>query len=111
MLDGGEPTEFIADAEMFVGCTCGCHGESIVPQFKLRDEWDTQLSESGIYSVFNHMTEDVINQTTFTGLINTIYSYAYQIRPFENFSLCINSNWLKKNDSLAEEMLQVIRCG
>ena len=111
MLDGGEPTEFIADAELFVGCTCGCHGDSIVPQFKLRDEWDTQLSESGIYSVFNHMTEDVINQTTFNGLINTIYSYAYQIRPFENFSLCINPNWLKKNDSLAEEMLQVIRCG
>lgn len=111
MLNGGEPTEFVSDSEMFIGCTCGCNGESIVPQFPLREEWDTQLSESGIYSVFNHMTEDVVNQTSFTSLVNTIYSYAYQIRPFEGFSLCVNTDWQKNYINFTEDMIQVIRCG
>ena len=111
MLDGGDPTEFYSDSNMFIGCTCGCKGDSIVPKYILRDEWDTQLSESGIYSVFNHMTEDVVNQTSFTSLINTIYSYAYQIRPFEGFSLCVNSEWQRKHDGFTDDMMQVIRCG
>lgn len=111
MLNGGEPTEFVSDSEMFIGCTCGCKGDSIVPQFPLREEWDTQISESGIYSVFNHMTEDVVNQTSFTSLVNTIYSYAYQIRPFEGFSLCVNSDWQKNYINFTEDMIQVIRCG
>ncbi len=111
MFDGGEPTEFVADANMFIGCTCGCQGDSIAPEFKLREEWDTQLSESGIYSVFNHMTEDVVNQTNFSSLINTIYSYVYQIRPFDHFSLCINPDWIKRSDGIPNEFLQVIKCG
>ena len=111
LLNGGVITEFVSDSNMFYGCTCGCKGESIVPVFNLRDEWDTQISESGIYSVFNHMTEDVVNQTSFTSLINTIYSYTYQIRPFEGFSLCVNNEWQKNNDGFTDEMIQVIRCG
>ena len=111
MLNGGEPTEFVSDSEMFIGCSCGCKGDSIVPDYPLRDGWDTQLSESGIYSVFNHMTEDVVNQTSFTSLVNTIYSYAYQIRPFEGFSLCVNVDWQQKFIGFTEDMIQVIRCG
>ena len=111
MMNGGEPTEFVSDSEMFIGCTCGCKGDSIVPTYALRPDWDTQLSESGVYSVFNHMTEDVVNQTSFTSLINTIYSYAYQIRPFQGFSLCVNDDWQKKYVGFTDEMLQVIRCG
>lgn len=111
MINGGEPTEFVADADIFIGYTCGCHGDSIIPEYKLRDEWDTQLSESGIYSIFNHMMEDVIEQTSFSSLVNTIYSYVYQIRPFEHFSLCVNQDWMKKNEAVADELVQVIRCG
>ena len=111
ILNGGSATEFVSDAKMFIGKSCGCCGDSIVPEYRLRKEWDTEISESGIYSVFNHMTEDVVNQMNFTGLINTIFSYAYQIRPFECFSLCINPEWQKKNDGFQTELLQVIRCG
>lgn len=111
LFNGGEATKFVSDAELFIGKTCGCEGSSIVPEYELREAWDTQLSESGIYSVFNHMMEDVINQANFTGLINTIFSYTYQIRPFSSFSLCINPEWQSKNDGYTDEMLQVIRCG
>ncbi|MBR3533693.1 MAG: EAL domain-containing protein [Clostridiales bacterium] len=111
MMNGGEPSEFVSDADLFIGCTCGCKGDSIVPRYEIREEWDTQLSESGIYSVFNHMSEDVVNQLNFTGLINMIYSYVYQIRPFDTFSLCINTDWEHKTDCLTDEMLQVIKCG
>lgn len=111
MLDGGEPTEFVSDADLFIGRTCGCDGKSIIPEYKLRDVWDTQLSESGVYSVFNHMSEDVVDQINFQGLINTIFSYIYQIRPFDSFSLCINSDWKTKNDGFSDQMLQVINCG
>lgn len=111
MINGGDITDFVADSDMFIGCTCGCHGESIKPVFTLREEWDTQISEAGIYSVFNHMTEDVVNQTSFTSLVNTIYSYSYQIRPFEGFSMCINDDWQKNYSGFTDEMIQVIRCG
>lgn len=111
MINGGEPTEFVSDQDLFIGLTCGCNGNSIKPDYKVRDMWDTQLSESGVYSVFNHMSEDVVNQLSFTSLINTIFSYVYQIRPFDLFSLCINNNWKEKNDGFNSELLQVIRCG
>ncbi|MBR1797127.1 MAG: EAL domain-containing protein [Clostridiales bacterium] len=111
MLDGKEPTEFVSDTDLFIGKTCGCDGDSIKPDYPLRDIWDTQLSDSGVYSVFNHMSEDLISQANLTGLVNTIFSYVYQIRPFESFSLCLNSEWKRKNDIFSNEMIEVIRCG
>ena len=111
LLNGGQIKEFVSDSELFIGCSCGCKGDSIVPSFTLRKEWDTQTSESGIYSVFNHMTEDVVNQTSFTSLVNTIYSYSYLIKPFESFSLCINDDWQNKFVNFTDEMMQIIRCG
>ena len=111
LINGGEVSEFVADSKMFIGRTCGCDGDSAMPEYILRDEWDTQISDNGITSVFNHMTEDVVNQPNFSSLINTIYSYVYQIRPFESFSLCVNKDWQKMNDAFAPELLQAIRCG
>lgn len=111
MINGGEPTEFISDADVFIGCTCGCSGPSVVPSYELRDEWDTELSGTGVYSVFNHMVEDVVNQMNFTSLINTVFSYVYQIRPFSLFSLCLNRDWKNKNSGFDSEMIQTIRCG
>ncbi len=111
MLDGGEPTQFISDGDIFIGCTCGCNGSSVVPEYIFREQWDTETSETGVHSVFNHMIDDIIDQTSFNGLINTIFSYVYQVRPFELFSLCINQDWKRKNGEVADELIQTIRCG
>ena len=111
MIEGGEPTQFVADADIFEGCTCGCCGKSVVPSYEVRSEWDTVLSGTGVNSVFNHMSEDVVNQLNFTSLVNTIFSYVYQIRPFDLYSLCINFDWKNKTDGFADKMIQTIRCG
>ncbi|MBP5181358.1 MAG: EAL domain-containing protein [Clostridiales bacterium] len=111
LLNGGQISEFVSDADLFIGRTCGCNSESAVPLYTLRDVWDTQLSGTGVYSVFNHMNEDVVSQANYTGLINTIFSYIYQIRPFDHFSLCINSDWQNINDKYNTSMIEVIKCG
>ena len=111
LLEGGQISEFVSDADLFIGRTCGCNCESAKPEYMLRSVWDTQLSETGVYSVFNHMNEDVVNQANFTGLVNTIFSYIYQIRPFDHFSLCLNKEWEKENDKYSTDMLEAIRCG
>ena len=112
MLNGGEPSEFIAaDPDIFEGCTCGCSGSSVIPVYNIRNEWDTELSGTGVSSVFNHMGEDVANQMNFKSLVNTIFSYVYQIRPFDLYSLCVNYDWKNKVDGFSDQMIETIRCG
>lgn len=111
ILDGGEVTPFVSDADLFIGGTCGCNCDSVVPSYEYREQWNTQTSDNGVFSVFNHMNEDLIDQANFSGLINTIFSYIYQIRPFDLFSLCINNNWEVNNDGFSDRMIQVIKSG
>lgn len=97
MIDGEAPGKFTSDSKMFIGESCGCEEKDTVPVYVKRDRWDTDTSEAGAFSLFNHLDEDIIGQTSFTGLISTIFSHVYLMRDsgFSEFSLNINEDWEK----------------
>ncbi|MBR3532660.1 MAG: EAL domain-containing protein [Clostridiales bacterium] len=108
----GIPYEAIVEEpELFIGGTCGCGCDSAKASYYKRDTWDTELSLGTTFSPFNHMDDDMIAQTTFTGLISTIFGSVHLIRGFDSFSICLNPGLGGAEDAFEDRMMQVIRCG
>ena len=114
MLEGREVRKFEEEPRLFIGGTCGCGHDSLKPVINLRKTWDTDSSSNSIYSPFNHMDEDMLTQYSLYGLMSTIFSYVYQIRDFESFSICLNEGWMNFDKNAAkysDKMNQVLKCG
>ncbi|MDD6327912.1 MAG: EAL domain-containing protein [Lachnospiraceae bacterium] len=113
-----EPT-LEKDVPIFVGGSCGCTGYDVHVKKNLRDEWTTVHSDQSYYSDFNHITEDLLSQTEFSGFYKVVQSYLYQIRPFKSFHLCLNNHYSNVDTFIGEQairkgysdvMYRVIRC-
>lgn len=120
MFEGKELPEFVGDAELFIGSSCGCHNESVVPKVLLRERWDTEMSMRAFYAPNNHMNEDLLCQTTFYDLVKTIDYYTFQIRDFDSLHICLNKDWSdydkkelegRRDEVFSSRMLQVLKCG
>ena len=110
-ITGTETETVKVPPEMFIGGTCGCDCDSARPTYYKRDSWDTELSLSSLFSPFNHMDEDLIGQTSFSGLIGTIFSSMHLIRGFDSFNLCVNPSLGDSDDAFENRMMHVIKCG
>ena len=98
----GRKTEPFADyGEFFCGRTCGCGEDKVQYETKLRSKWDTDTSHNSVFSSFNHLDEDLVIQNDFDGLAKTAFSYVFQIRDFESFSICLNDRWQAKAKAMA----------
>ena len=118
LMKGEEPTEFEEPVHMFIGSSCGCYNEKATMVSRLRDTWKTDLSSNSVFSPFNHMDEDLLSQSTFLGLMNTIFSYTYQIRDYRSFSLCLNEDWqhyntgiIRSSQPFTQKMMHVLYSG
>lgn len=120
LFEGRELTTFEEDVELFIGSSCGCHNDSVVPKILLRERWDTEMSAKNFYSLSNHMNEDLLCQTTFYGLMTVLDSYVYHIRDFDSFHICLNEDWNdfekkakegRQDESYSKRMLHVLSCG
>ena len=100
MMEGRETGPFTDTGEFFCGATCGCNKDKVQYEMKLRETWDTDTSHNSVFSSFNHMDEDLVIQNDFDGLAKTTFSYVFQIREFESFSICLNDKWQEKAKSL-----------
>lgn len=110
---GEKIPEFHANVELFVGSSCGCTVEKKKVSV-LREKWEVEKTQEGFDSVANHMADDLMLQNDADGIINTIFSYVYQIRPFDNFHLCLNTDWMEENKIMGtytEKMIHAISCG
>ncbi|MCR5209745.1 MAG: EAL domain-containing protein [Lachnospiraceae bacterium] len=107
-LHGIETKDFIANPDLFIGESCGCEGDSCKPTFITRDTWSTVISGGSLYSVFNRMTDDMIDQTNFRGLLSTIYSYVYQLENFDFFHLILNDGWLSERVGYSSRFLNAV---
>ena len=110
---GKKISEFHANVKLFVGSSCGCTIEKKKVSV-LREKWEVEQTQEGFDSVANHMADDLMLQNDADGIINTIFSYVYQIRPFDSFHLCLNTDWMEENKIMGaytEKMIHAISCG
>ena len=119
-LEGREPGSFKEIPRLLIGESCGCsQQESNMPRYSgRRDNWGTQISEEGYFSIFNKMPETLLMQNSLDDFIGTLYSYCYQIPGAKSFQLCL-TNWYKytsvdsglrlKNEGYPDKMTLAIR--
>lgn len=119
LFEGKELPAFEEEIELFIGSSCGCHNDSIVPRMLLRQRWDTDTSERGLYSLNNHMNEDLLCQNTFYDLMKVLVEYIYPIRDFDGFHICLNEDWNdfekkakegRQDEIFSRRMLRVLKC-
>ncbi|SCW64516.1 diguanylate cyclase (GGDEF) domain-containing protein [Ruminococcaceae bacterium YRB3002] len=111
LITDTEPQKVPSRAELFVGGTCGCNCDSAKPVYFKRNSWDTELSLATIFSPFNNMDEDLIAQTTFTGLVSAIFSSIHLVRGFDGFDLCLNPRLGEADVPFEDKIMNVIKCG
>lgn len=119
LIEGKEFPAYENNEELFIGSSCGCHNDSVIPRILLRERWDTEMSERVFYSPTNHMNEDLLCQTTFYDLMKTLDDYVYQIRDFDSFHICLNEDWNdfekkakegRLNEIFSGRMLHALKC-
>ena len=118
LMEGTELPTFDEPVDIFIGSSCGCTNEQATYVSRLRDTWNTVLSTNNVFSPYNHMDEDLLSQSTFYGLMNTIFSYTYQIRQFTGFDLCLSEDWQhadervnRNNEPFSNRMMHALYCG
>ena len=111
LITGTEPQKVKAPPEMFIGGTCGCDCDSAKPVYYTRDSWDTEQSLATMFSPFNHLEDDLIAQTTFSGFIGNIFGSIHLIRGFDSFNLCVNPTLGDKEEFFENKIMHVIKCG
>ena len=110
-LTAKEPVMIESKPELFYGGSCGCNCESARPEYTRRESWDTDLSLSSMFSPLNHMDEDLLEQSSFTGLISTIFASLHYISGYESFNLVLNPQLGEAGPGYEEKLMHVIRCG
>uniref|UniRef100_UPI00405689FA EAL domain-containing protein n=1 Tax=Acetatifactor sp. TaxID=1872090 RepID=UPI00405689FA len=119
LFEGKELPAFKDNTKLFIGSSCGCQNDSVIPKVVLRERWDTDMSERAFYSANNHMNEDMLRQTNFYDLLRTIQSYTYQIQEFDEFHICLNEDWNdfekkaqegRQDEIYSLRMLHALRC-
>jgi len=111
LLTGGEMEKVEPDQDLFIGESCGCACDSARPTYFRREDWDTDLSQSSMFSPLNHMDEDLLSQTSFTGLISTIFVSIHYVGGYDSFSLCLNPALGEAGPGFEDRIMHVIRCG
>lgn len=111
---------FNYEEPLFHGGSCGCPNESREPLILPQEQWKMNVTAKNYYSSFNHLTMDLISQTTFADLMDVIQTYSYQIREFDSFHICLNDFWLTQDIPLSrdilkegytDQMIPVLHCG
>ncbi len=119
LLENKEIPEGEEDVSLFIGTSCGCKTDDLIKRNGLRDRWETIDFDESFYSRFNHMTEDILTKTDFPELMDTILAYTYQIKGYELFTLCLNSQFKNLSrlhdkdipwDGYTDDMLPIMSC-
>ncbi len=115
-MNGRVPESFKLKPGILLGESCGCGCETMPAHSVRRDTWGTDISEEQYDSVFNTMDENLISQTDIQEFIETVYSYAYQLRGAKEFHLCLAAEWNSsyqgvhlKNNGYPKKMIHAIR--
>lgn len=105
MSEGKEPEPFFSPVIEFTGKSCGCEMDPKDLAPALRPVWDTNISSNSVFSNFNHLEDDILSKSDLYGVVSTLFTYVYQLREFESFSLCINDAWDHYGTNAEESVL------
>lgn len=100
-MNGREAKPFTELGEFFRGSSCGCTKQVNEIDTKYRQQWPTDTSHNSVFSSYNHLDEDLVIQNDFDSLTRTVFSYVFQIRDFESFSICLNDKWKEKAKAMS----------
>ncbi len=117
--DGKEMPAFCPDFELFIGNSCGCECETIKPILPVRKNWTDISVRGALNNNLGALMEDMLSRNNFSGLMDTIQTYSYQIREFDSFHLCLNAFWDNTKDGeenliksgYADKIIPVLICG
>ncbi|MCM1272943.1 MAG: EAL domain-containing protein [Clostridium sp.] len=110
---GEEMPEFNAKVELCIGSSCGCGMERDTEENRNSGSWDIEGYQESFQSRTNYMASDLLLQTDENGVINTIFSYVHQIKPFDGFHICLNTDWAESAASscgYTEKLLHALGC-
>jgi len=105
MSEGKDPVAFDSPIIEFTGRSCGCEMRREDTVLALRPTWDTNTSTNSVFSNFNHLEDDILAKNDLYGIVSTLFTYVYQLREFESFSLCINDGWDHYGTNAEESVL------
>ena len=94
LIEGRDISDPETIVDIFCGTSCGCSEDKVVSEKRLRDRWETELSEDGFYSLHNTLQEDLLKQADLHGTLDVIYEHVYQIKGFESFHICLADQWM-----------------
>ncbi len=114
-----ELPEFNPEYEFFIGSSCGCENDSVIPVAPVRAVWPIYATKGILHTNVDYLLEDMLSRNNFRGLMDTVQTYTYQIREFDSFHICLNASWdnTKKDDAnliksgYAEQIIPVLKCG
>ncbi|MBR3057059.1 MAG: EAL domain-containing protein [Clostridiales bacterium] len=111
MIQDKEPEKIPCEPELFIGGSCGCNCESAIPTYFKRSTWDSDLSISSMFSPLSRLDEDLLAQSSLTGLLNTIFVSLHYIRGYRSFDLCLNPSLGESGPGFEQKIKHVIKCG
>ena len=107
LLRGEAFGAFRPSHSMFIGSSCGCHNESVIPRPLVRSSWDTDLSSRTFMLDHNMILADMLSGADLESVMESVRSFVYQIRDFESFDLCLNSFWVDDTASFEGSFISV----
>lgn len=120
LINGNEVEPMKPHAKIKPGHTCGCPDCDVVYMTDKTKKWNVSEEFFSYYHHSNRLTEALVLQSSFKGLIDCIQTYSYQIREFEFFELLLNDVWANKNTPIEAlnvrgrftyQMAPVLKCG
>ncbi len=116
LINDKELPEFIYEPKLFMGGSCGCQFHKHIDKDNIGKSW---LDSRRFYMAYNRLTEELVLQSSFHNLIDSVQTYTYMFREFDLFEMYLNDVWLDGSpientaihEGYSEYVRPILRCG
>lgn len=94
LMNNEEPGRIEYEPQLFIGESCGCRNDDIMPQTSRRTTWQSHDSEEGYFSVHNFLMDDLCSSDDLMEMMDVIYENVFQLKAVKRFNIILNDLWL-----------------
>ena len=94
LMNNEEPGRIVYEPQLFIGESCGCKNDGIIPQTGKRTTWQSHDSEEGYFSVHNYLMDDLCSSDDLVEMMDAIYENVFQLKAVRKFNIILNDMWL-----------------